>query len=182
LRRDQRLLKPEESRVMQGLQLAVVDLDDGVFGRALVEALHQALPQLRPDLILVDQLNVDESVSEIAARLGQADAIVGPWTLVSSSARGFDGSLLDVLQDNSTRKVLIPTHVGGWEWVGVPRLDTEALVKHSVKAVKQIAAGEEVRTARRLGLGAIIGIVIGAAAALPLMLGLVIAVLFYFFY
>ena len=65
---------------------------------------------------------------------------------------------------------------------GVSRFDTEALVRQSVKAVKQIAAGERVSTARPVSLGAIIGIVLGAVVTLPLILGLVIAVLYYLYY
>jgi len=40
-----------------------------------------------------------------------------------------------------------------------------------VRAVKQIAAGEEVRPARPLGVGAIIGIIVGVLFLLILLAG-----------
>jgi uncharacterized protein YqgC (DUF456 family) len=61
--------------------------------------------------------------------------------------------------------------------VGVDRWSTEALIRQTVEAVKQIAAGEEVKPSRSLSAGAIIGIIIGVFFLLIL---LAIPVLFFF--
>jgi hypothetical protein len=73
--------------------------------------------------------------------------------------------------------LLVPVRVEGWEWAGVDRWSVEALVRQTVHAVKQIAAGEEVKPTRPLGVGAIIGIIIGVWFLLAL---LVIPVLSFF--
>jgi hypothetical protein len=57
----------------------------------------------------------------------------------------------------------------GWEWVGVDRWSTEALVRQTLHAVKQIAAGEEVKPTRPLSLGAIIGTIIAVFFLLVLL-------------
>ena len=65
----------------------------------------------------------------------------------------------------------------GWEWAGVDRWNAEAIVRQTVRAVKQIVEGEEVKPARPLGAGAVIGIIIGV---LFLLILLAIPVLFFF--
>ena len=169
LRGDQTLLRPEESNAFKSLRLAVVDVEEGVFGQTLVEALQRATPELDPDLVLLAQPETGDQ--SIATRLSKVDAIIGPWTIQGIQA----------VANSPARKVLLPTHTEGWEWAGVARLSTDALVRQAVQAVKQIAAGGEVRTARPLGAGAIVGIVVGVIVILPVLFSLIIGLLDYLF-
>ena len=75
--------------------------------------------------------------------------------------------------DSPARKLLIPTRPQGWEWAGVDRWDAESLIQQTVRAVRQIAAGEEVEPARPLGACTITAIAIGVIFLLILILALI---------
>ena len=92
--------------------------------------------------------------------LSQANLIVAPWTAVLPGAQPAS-KLAQAIAESPARKLLLPTFTPGWDWAGVDRWNEAALLRQVVHAVKQIAAGEEVRPHRPLGIGAIIGIVIG---------------------
>ena len=89
--------------------------------------------------------------------------IVGPWTI--NVPGGGDGAVSpDValaVANSAARKLLIPTRPEGWEWAGVDRWDTADLVDQTVRAIKQIADGEETKPVRPMNAGTIISIIIG---------------------
>ena len=105
--------------------------------------------------------------------------IIGPWRIAVSG--GGDGAvsagIANAVVSSPARKLLIPQFANDWDWAGVDRWDSAALVRQTVRAVKQVLAGEEVKAHRPMSAGAIIGIVIGV---LFLLLLLVIPVLAYF--
>ena len=96
-------------------------------------------------------------------------------------AGGVGGSvtseIVDALVTSPARKLLVPVRTEGWEWVGVERLDADALARLTVLAITQVAEGEEVRPTRPLNAGAIIGIIVGVFFLLIL---LAIPVLYFF--
>ena len=176
LRNDHRLSDQEKVRRLEGLRVAVVDVGDGRFGRAVVDALRRETPELDLEPIVLTGPGAAASVTgpgEDAARLAQAGLIVGPWMIAVPS--GVEGAVsrevAQAVANSPARKLLVPTRSRDWEWVGVDRWDTETLVRQTVRAVKQIAAGEEVRPVRPLGVGAIIGIIVGVLFLLILLAG-----------
>ncbi len=178
LRSDHKLSSREQVRQLEGLRVAVVDVGDGHFGRAVVEALKQEMPDLDLEPIVLTQSSTvdlgedtERSDEEIATQLAQAGLIVGPWMIaVPGGAEGaVTPAIAQAVLDSPARKLLAPTRPEGWDWAGVDHWDTEALVRQTVSAVKQITAGEEVKPARPLGAGAIIAIIIGGLFLLLLL-------------
>lgn len=78
--------------------------------------------------------------------------------------------------DGPARRILAPLQVEGYEWAGVGKRKTAQMVEQTVRAVKQIARGDEVRPSRPIGVAAAIAIVLGAkyllsALVCPFLLG-----------
>jgi hypothetical protein len=84
---------------------------------------------------------------------------------------------LAVFDDSPAQKLLLPTRSPGFDWIGLGKLEEETLVPKTVKAVKQIMAGEEVITSRPMGCAGILGTVVGLLA----VLGLAAAVISFFY-
>jgi hypothetical protein len=177
LRSDHKLSSQEQVRQLEGLRVAVVDISDGHFGRAVVQALKQEMPDLDLEPIVLTQPSTEDLVGETEgddekiATLAQAGLIVGPWMIaVPGGAEGtVTPAIAQAVLDSPALKLLAPIWAEGWDWAGVDRWDAEALVRQTVSAVKQIAAGEEVKPARPLGAGAIIAIIIGGLFLLILL-------------
>jgi hypothetical protein len=172
LRSDHRLSDEEQARRLVALRVAVVDVGDGRFGRAVVDALKREAPELTLEPIV---LTHSHSSKEIAAQLTQASLIVGPWTItgVGGERGAVSPAVSQAVADSPARKLLIPTRPQGWEWAGVDRWDAESLIQQTVRAVRQIAAGEEVKPASPLSAGTIIAIAIGVIFLLILILALI---------
>jgi hypothetical protein len=172
LRSDHRLADQDQARRLAALRVAVVDVGDGRFGRAVVNGLKREAPELHLEPILLIR---SASGEEAAARLSQAGLIVGPWTIAASG--GEEGAVppavSQAVADSPARKLLIPTRPTGWEWAGVDRWDTDSLVRQAVHAVKRIADGEEAKPTRPLGAGSVIAIAIGVIFLLIVILALV---------
>jgi hypothetical protein len=113
-------------------------------------------------------MGISASPNTLAAQLAGAGLIVGPWNITVADGPA-NTELAGAIRASSTPKLLIPVRTEGWEWVGVDRWSTEALIRQTVDAVRQIAAGEEVKPRRPLGVGAIIAIVIGVFFLLILL-------------
>ena len=171
LRSDHRLSGRAQVTQMQDLDIAIVDVGDGQFGRALVEALERESPGLGLEPILLGQ----SSDEEIAARLAWAGLIVGPWMIAVPGGDGGAVSLAvsQAVMNSPARKLLIPARTTGWEWAGVERWDADDLVRQTVRAIEQIAAGEEVRLVQPLGAGSVIAIIAGALFLLLVTLALI---------
>jgi len=171
LRSDHRLSERAQVTQMKDLDIAVVDVGDGQFGRELVEALERESPGLNLEPILLGQ----SSDEEVAARLALAGLIVGPWMITVPDGGGGAVSLAvsQAVMNSPARKLLIPARATGWEWAGVERWDADDLVRQTVRAVEQIAAGEEVRLVRPLGAGSVIAIIVGVLFLLFVTLALI---------
>jgi len=178
LRGDHKLSSQEQVRQLAGLRVAVVDVGDGHFGHAVVEALKREIPELDLEPIVLTQSgtvglgeDTERSDKEIATQLAQAGLIVGPWMIAVPGGAGgaVTPAIAQAVLDSPARKLLAPTWAEGWDWAGVDRWDAQALVQQTVRAVKQIAAGEKVKPARPLGAGAIIAIIIGVLFLLLLV-------------
>ncbi len=158
LRGDSRRGRHDRPRRIEDGQVAIVDEARGRFGRAVAVALQREMPDLSPDLIepvVTGELVETEGLKQ---RLSRAALIVGPWTMtaVGGGTRG----LAEAVAGSSAHKLLIPLRSDGWDWAGVERWSEEALAQRAAEAVKQWAAGEEVRPTHPLGAGGIIALVI----------------------
>jgi hypothetical protein len=174
LRSDHRLSDQDQARRLAALRVVVVDVGDGQFGRAVVNGLKREAPELSLEPIILPHSHSDE---EIAAQLVQAGLIVGPWTIGGVGGDATSPAVSQMVADSPARKLLVPTRSQGWDWAGVDRWNTEALVRQTVHAVKRIADGEEAEPVRPLGVGSIIAIGIGVIFALIVILSLIVEVI-----
>ena len=179
LRSDSRLSSQEQIRQLVSMNVAVVDTGDGHLGRAIVEALKKEMPSLDLEPITLSASDAVPDTEDIAARLARAALIVGPWTI--NVPGGADGAVRpDValaVANSAARKLLIPTRPEGWEWAGVDRWDEADLIDQTVRAIKQIADGEETKPARPMNAGTIISIIIGVLFLLGVLASAIIEII-----
>ncbi len=173
LRGDGRLAKRDQVERLAGLRVAVVDGGDGRFGNAVLNELQRELPGLSFTPIgltaaAAEAMGLAAGPNTMAAQLAEAGLIVGPWSIIVADGPT-NPELAGAIRASSAPKLLVPVRTEGWEWVGVDRWSTEALIRQTVEAIKQIAAGEEVKPSHPLGIGAIIGIIAGVFILLILL-------------
>jgi hypothetical protein len=186
LRGDGQAGKREQTQRLASMRVAVVDVGEGHFGRAALAGLRRELPGLTLDPIgltptAATAMGTDSTLSNqpsaIVNQLAEAGLIVGPWN-IAVAGEAVSAEVAAAVVASPARKLLVPVRADGWEWAGVDRWNAEAIVRQTVRAVKQIVEGEEVKPARPLGVGAIIGIIVGVFFLLIL---LAIPVLYFFF-
>jgi hypothetical protein len=156
LRDDTRAARAEKSDRLAGLKVAVVDAGEARLGQAILAALAAELP-LVPVTAVGFPAPTAGGGAPGAAALREATLLVGSWEALRSV-------------DSAAHKILIPAWPAGGDWAGVERASDEALARHAVRAVKQYSQGEEVRLARPLGAGAIVGIIVAALIGLGLLM------------
>lgn len=159
LRGDGQLVQREQAARLANLRVTIVDGGEGSFGQTVLNELQRQLPGVTFESIGLTQTAATGG-STLAAQLAGTGLIVAPWN--SPFAGGpLSAEFARAISASPAPKLLIPIRSEGWEWAGVERWSTEALVWQTLQAVKQIAAGEEVKPAHPLGPGAIIGIIAG---------------------
>jgi hypothetical protein len=177
LRTDSRLSGQEQVRQLERMNVAVVDTGNGQLGRAIVDALVKEMPALDLEPIVTSDADVD--ADDMLARLSRAALIVAPWTV--NAPPGAEGAVSpDValaIANSTARKLLIPTRPEGWEWAGVDRWDADDLVDQTVRAIKQIADGEETKPVRPMNAGTVISIIIGVLVLLGLLTSVIAAIM-----
>jgi hypothetical protein len=184
LQGDRRISQIEKVDNLKALKMSIVDIYDGSFGQALVDDLKRDIPDftLEP-IVLHSEVLTGEDKGEgkdaAIAELAEAGLIVGPWviTVPGGGEGAVTADIAHAVVTSSARKLLIPVQVEGWDWAGVERWKADDLLRQTVQAVKQIAAGEIVKVLRPMGAGTIIAIVIGVFFLLIL---LAIPLLMYF--
>jgi hypothetical protein len=170
LRQDTRLARGDKSDRLAGLRVAVVDGGDGSLGRELMAALKEELPQLPLSAVgLTPAAAAAMGAAPGTDDLRQATLIVGSWEML----RPGGPQAAAALASHPARKLLVPTAPEGMDWAGLERLADAALARQAARAVKQISNGEEVRPARPLGVGAIIGIIVAALLGLGLLMSVI---------
>jgi hypothetical protein len=176
LRGDGQVNKHEQTQRLAATRVVVVDEGESRFGQLVREGLRRELPGLTLDTLSVEPPTeaLPDSQTEAVSLLAQAGIIVAPW----NSARV--GYLAEPIAASPARKLLIPIRLDGWEWAGVDRWSLDALARQTVRAVKQMVAGEEVKPVRPLGVGAIFGIIIGVCVLLITII--IVGVLIYLWY
>ena len=105
--------------------------------------------------------------------LALAGLIVDPSTIAIPNG-GVTPQVVQAVVSSLARKLLLPTCLEGGEWIGVDRWEMESMVRQTVRSIKQVLAGEEVKPLRPLGAGAVIGIILIVLFVLiPLAIALV---------
>jgi hypothetical protein len=190
LRGDGQVNRREQVKRLEGLRVAVVDAGEGQFGRAVIAGLRRELPGLTLEPIGLTPAAAaamgaeasaapgNEQQTAIATQLAGAGLIIGPW-IIAVAGGAVTAEIAGAVVASSARKLLAPTRADGWEWAGVDRWSAEAIARHTVRAVKQITEGDDVKVERPLSAGAIIGIIFGV---LILLILLAIPVLLFFTY
>ena len=176
LQSDRRISQIEKADNITALKMAIVDISDGSFGRSLVNELKREMPDLTLEpIVLNSETQEGEGMGEghdaAIAELAKAGLIVGPWaiTVPGGGEGAVTADIAHAVATSSARKLLVPEQVEGWDWAGVESWKADDLLRQTVHAIKQIAAGEMVKVLRPLGVGTIIAIIIGVFFLLVLL-------------
>jgi hypothetical protein len=165
LRADGRRERATQAERLAVLRVVVLPTGDETTDRALSEALERELPGL-------DIQALDESAAEAPALLDQADLIVGPPLILMTG-----GEVARAVSASPAPKLLMPTTIEDWHWVGMGEVKAQDAIRQTVRAVKQFAAGEKIKAKRGLSAGAIIAIIV---SSLLLLGGLGVSLIVYF--
>lgn len=153
LRADGRRQSAVQAQRLASFRVAVVDSGDGSMGQALRVRLERELPELALQCVgLTPEANAAlgtcADAVDAPALLAQADLIVGPWTTVLCGGN-VGAEVAQAIAASPAHKVLLLTREGGWSWAGTGKLKPQEAIRQAVRAVKQIAAGEEIKASRR---------------------------------
>jgi hypothetical protein len=182
LRNDAKLAKREQASLLEALRVVVIDVGEGLFGKAVVEKIKSEVSDisLKPIILtsgVMETTILEEGQSPIAVQIAQAGLIIAPWVVAAGGSSGVNSSISEAVSNSPARKLLVPTRAENWDWIGVDRWDSDAIVQQTMQAVKQVLAGEKVKAHRPMSLGATIGTVVGV---LVLLASLAIPLLIYF--
>jgi len=165
LRADGRRAKAVQAERLSSLRVAVLDTGEEYLNRTLLDELRRELPGL-------DLQILDTSTADAPAALAGASLIVGPWTTIVPG-----NEVAQAVAASPAPKLLLPVRAEGWHWACMSELKAQDTIRQTVRAVKQFAAGEEIKAKRGLSAGAIAGIVV---SSMLLLIGLAIPLLIYF--
>jgi hypothetical protein len=166
---------------LSGLKVSVVVGEPGDTGPDLARQLARSLPGL--EVQVVDGATAADGTGDTGpagpgplSLLSGADVIIGPSTMggCGGSFQARQPELAAAIQASPAVKLVFPAPVAGWHWLGCGPVDLDDLSRQAAVAIRQVAEGEEVTGDRRVGAGAIAGIVAGAllmlvAFALPII-------------
>ncbi len=165
LRGDGQRAQQEKVERLAGMRIAVLDVGQGTFGRALLAQLRREWPGLNVMPIgltaaAAEAMGADRAADSPHAQLHEAALIVGPWQIAVAGAAGgaVSAELANAVVASAARKLLVPAHADGWDWVGADGGDESALVQQTARAIKQVIEGEEVRAARSSAVNVVIGL------------------------
>jgi len=181
IRSDGQIAKRVQTDRLEALRVVVMDVGEGLFGSAVVDHLKREFPEISLEPILLapkatGRGDTDSVKKTILTQIAKAGLIVGPWEIAVADG-AVSTKVAQAVASSPARKLLVPSRSGGWDWAGVDRWDPEAIVVQTVRAVKQVLAGEEVKARRPMSAGSIIGIIVGV---LFLLILLAIPLLMYF--
>lgn len=184
LRQDQRLLQEEEARGVADFPVAVVDVGEGHFGRAVLEQLRRALPNLpllpiglTPQAAGAMGTTVDQA--EAVERVSAARLIIGPWIVAVAGGAGgvVDPAFARAVVESAAGKLLAPLEMAGWDWVGAEAEKPEAIAGQAGQIVRRRVTGKEAVSIRRLSAIERVAVIVGVVV---LLIFLAFPVLFFF--
>jgi hypothetical protein len=164
------------------LRVAVLDLTDGAFGRAVIERLRHELPGLALSPIGLNPVAAAAMGAEadprgLTTQLAEASLIIGPWQAAVSQMSGAE--VAQAVGASTAHKVLLPTPTEGWTWAGVDPWNSEVAIGQIVNVVRQIRSGEPIRPVRRMTPLTIVGIGCGVIVLLSVLLIIVSASIYF---
>ncbi len=165
LRGERDVSKEARQEKLRAMKAVLLGTKEGSFEKALLDAVHEEVPDLNLALL-------DVSDTKLAETLADADLILGSWEFaVSGSADGkLAAKVAKAVTASPAHKLLLPTWHTGWDWAGVTPWDKEKLVQQTVYALKRLLDGKEVNIFRPVGVGTIILSVIGGLIILLILL------------
>ena len=177
LRGDGKTAQIEKSERLANYSVAVVDTDQGEFGRAVIAEVKRELPGINILPIGLtstarEAMGGAANEKNLAAQLANAQLIVGLWLMAVPNG-AVTASFADTIRSSSARKLLVQTTVEGLDWLGVDRASGAALARQTARAVKQIVEGQEVKSGRGLSTGAIVALVLGAPMGLCVIMNII---------
>jgi hypothetical protein len=146
LRGDGRRLAAEQADRQAGMQVAVVDVGQGVFGKALLAELHREYPSLA---LLPIGLTAEAAQAmggngaQAAEHIAAAKLIVGPWQIAVAGG-AVSAEVAGAVAASAAHKLLVPSHADNWDWVGGESGSDQARAHETARAVKQLLDGEEI--------------------------------------
>ena len=183
LRSDGLMGKVERSRRQSSLRVSVLDGGDGLLGRSLIDELEKELPDLIVQPVglsaqAAEAMGTDFKEAISVNTIADSDVIVGSWSILAS---GTDERVpaVDIpatVEASEARKLIMPTWEGDYLWAGVDHWDDAAVVHQTVQALKQIAAGDEVKPTRPLGGAAILLIAAAGLIGVGIIASVIIAI------
>ncbi len=161
------------------LQVAVLDLADGAFGRAVVDRLRHELPGLALKPVGLTPaaaagMGVEADPRGLTAQLAEAGLIIGPWQIAVAQTAGAE--VAQAVGASPARKLLLPMPIEGWDWAGVEPWNSEDALGQIVQAVRQTLSGEPIRPVRPMAPLAIVGTVIGVIVLLIIVMIIIVGV------
>jgi hypothetical protein len=183
IRSDGHLDEVEEGRRLASLKVTILDVGDGRFGRALIDELAAKLPELA-----VQPLGLTEEAAEVMGMdlhevdpldsIANSDVIVGPWNSITSDAGNFDRNvdIQSAINTSTARKLMIPLWEDGYLWAGVDKWDSKELVQQTVHALKQLAAGDDLKPSRPLGAATVVLIVAGMLILAGIVTSIIVSI------
>ena len=174
LRSDRRQSAEDEVRHLTDIRLALVAHGESVSLRALADRLRSAAPGLDIQLLQAGDLAHDRTEEQAAAvaELEQAEVIVAPWTLFVRNGDAAQRSLAVAVANSTAQKIVLPATDPAWRWVGLEEQTVDEIADETLKMLKSVVAGEEIRNRRRLGCGAAALIIAGAIVLVYVLTGL----------
>jgi hypothetical protein len=177
LRGDGRANQRDRTGRVVNLQVAVMDVGEGRFGQAVLEGLRRELPDLTLTPIgltpsAAGAMGMTAEAPPSASQLAEVDLIVGPW-MIAAADGGVPLEIVSAVAASPARKLLAPVQIGTWEWAGVDRWNMDALANQTVRAVRQIVEGEEVRAVRPMSAGGVVGAILLVLLGLRILVALI---------
>lgn len=177
LRGDGRTAQIEKAERLASYSVAVVDVDQGEFGCDVIAEIKRELQGINILPIGLtgaarEAMGATASGKNLAAQLASAQLIVGSWRMAAPDG-AVTASFADTVRSSPARKLLVPTASEGWDWSGVDFASGNAVARQTARAVKQIVEGQEVKSGRGLSSGAIVALVLGAPAALCVIMNII---------
>jgi hypothetical protein len=137
LRADGQWARAVEAERLAELHVVVLESEDETLDSDLLDELRRELPSLHLQ-------SLDASAAEAPAVLAQADLIIAP-----QSATVTADETARAMASSTAPKLLLPSPLEDWYWIGMGKARTRDTIRQTVHAIKQFAAGEEIKTKRR---------------------------------
>ncbi len=182
LRGDGRMVQSELASRLENYSVVVVDTEQGEFGLDVIEGLKRELPGLNVVPVGFSShareiMGVSADAMPLATYLENAKLIVGSW-LMAVTGGAVTADLVNAIKSSHAQKLVVPTVKDGWIWSGIEPSSSTAVAQETVRAIKRIVEGQDVKSVRGLNPIAIVALVIGAPVVLFILLQIIAFFLF----